>query len=128
MAGLAEEVSKDEVRPYFFDVSWNKLRVLGCQLGLEPHELDALTHRDKIDSEALLEECFKKEKISTWQEFVNVLEKPALSQHDLSTKIRLKYLSDSPSTTPNPDMEMPITGSKFMNLYMSCTFQCRECM
>ena len=119
-----ERVPIEDVREYFFEVTCN-LRVLGSQLGLEPYELDNLTHQNKIDREELLEECFKKEKITSWQEFVNVLEKPSLGQHKITKEITERYLSreetltsmspiQSPSlsTASHSDMETTNTGSE----------------
>lgn len=109
---VSEELDrlKDEIRPYFKTVGCN-LRVLGSQLGLEPSELNDLDRRaarERTDlTELLLEECFKKEKITSWHEFVTVLEKPALAENSIAKDIRSRFLrqysgSESDSSLPSP--------------------------
>ena len=92
MAGTTEteKVFKEGIRKYFFELTCN-LRVLGSQLGLEPYELDDLTQQNKIDREALLEECFIKGKLTSWQELVNVLKAPSLDQHKIADEITRNY-------------------------------------
>ena len=105
-ASSSAEITMEEVRPYFSELSCN-LRVLGSQLRLEPYELDDLCLHDKHSQgdprQRLLEECFKKEKITSWKQFVSVLEKPALDQVAVADRIKAKYRfetqSDSEATT-----------------------------
>lgn len=113
-------INIDDVRPYFFELTCN-LRVLGCQLRLEPPELDDLCLEKQVDArQTLLEECFKKEKITSWEQFVCVLEKPALAQEALAEKIRMKYGLRSPSTSstnfhsPSASSETSNTGSELI--------------
>ena len=107
----AEELAKlkDEIRPCFIELDCN-LRVLGSQLGLktsELNDLDRRSERDRTDfKELLLDECFKKEKIVSWHQFVTVLEKPALAQNSITKDIRSRFLrqysSESDSSLPSP--------------------------
>ena len=66
---------KDEIHPYFIELDCN-LRVLGSQLGLKTSELNNLDRRSEREGtdlkELLLDECFKKEKITSWLQFVTV--------------------------------------------------------
>jgi hypothetical protein len=115
LMNVSEELErlKDEIRPYFKKIRCN-LRVLGSQLGLEPSELNDLDHRSEREGtdlrELLLEECFKKEKITSWHQFVTVLEKPALAQNSIVKDIRSRFLdlrqysgrSESDSSLPSP--------------------------
>ena len=88
-------VTKEDVRQYFSEVTCN-LRVLGSQLGLKPYELDDLRLREQSDPrQILVDECFNKDKITSWQELVNVLEKPALNQGAIADQIRGKFLRQS---------------------------------
>lgn len=88
-------ITKEDVRRYFSEVTCN-LRVLGSQLGLEPYELDDLSLRKQSDPrQILVDECFNKLKITSWQQLVNVLEKPALNQGAIAEKIRGKFLRQS---------------------------------
>ena len=88
-------VTKEVVRRYFSEVTCN-LRVLGSQLGLEPYELDDLSLREQSDPrQILVDECFNKDKIRSWQQLVDVLERPALDQGAIAEKIRGKFLQQS---------------------------------
>lgn len=90
-------ITKEDVRRYFSEVTCN-LRVLGSQLGLEPYELDDLGLQKQSDPrQILVNECFKKEKIVSWQQLVDVLEKPALNQGAIANKIKSKHLRQSSS-------------------------------
>ena len=79
-------------------------------LGLEPSEVNELDRRSEREGtdiiELLLEECFKKEKIKSWHQFVTVLEKPALAQNNIVKDIRSRFLrqcsSESDSSLPSP--------------------------
>ena len=85
-------VTKEDIRQYFSEVTCN-LRVLGSQLGLKPYELDDLRLREQSDPrQILLDECFNKDNITSWQELVSVLEKPALNQGAIADQIRGKFL------------------------------------
>lgn len=107
------EISIEDVRPYFSELTCN-LRVLGSQLRLEPYELDDLwSQRPSNVRQRLLEECFKKEKIESWQQFVDVLEKPAINQQAIAEKIRERYLhSPASGNLHSSSVEIRITGSK----------------
>ena len=88
-------VTKEDVRRYFSEVTCN-LRVLGSQLGLKPYELDDLSLRDQSDPrQILVNECFNKDKIKSWQQLADVLERPALNQGAIAEKIRGKFLRQS---------------------------------
>jgi hypothetical protein len=88
-------ITKEDVRRYFSEVTCN-LRVLGSQLGLKPYELDDLSLRKQSDSrQILVDECFNKDKIRSWQQLVDVLERPALNQGAIAKKIRGKFLRQS---------------------------------
>ena len=72
------------------------LRVLGSQLGLEPYELDDLSLREQSDPrQILVDECFNKDKITSWQQLADVLERPALDQWAIAEKIRGEFLRQS---------------------------------
>ena len=108
------EISIEDVRPYFSALTCN-LRVLGSQLRLEPYELDDLWSQKPSDiRQRLLEECFKKEKITSWQQFVDVLEKPSVSQQAIAEKIKERYLHESPTpgNLHSSSVEIYNTGSK----------------
>ena len=125
---VSEEMDKlkDEIRPYFKKVGCN-LRVLGSQLGLEPSELNDLDRRSEREGtdivELLLEECFKKEKIKSWHQFVNVIEKPALAQNNIVKDIRSRFLrqcsSESDSSLPSPMSVQSASGPGFSSLEAS---------
>ena len=125
---VSEELDKlkDEIRPYFRKVGCN-LRVLGSQLGLEPSELNELDRRSEREGtdiiELLLEECFKKEKIKSWYQFVTVLEKPALAQNNIVKDIRSRFLrqcsSESDSSLPSPMSVQSAGGPGFSSLEAS---------
>lgn len=127
LGSISEELDKlkDEIRPYFKKVGCNH-RVLGSQLGLEPSELNDLDRRSEREGtdliELLLEECFKKEKITSWHQFVTVLEKPALAQNNIVKDIRSRYLrqhsSESDSSLPSP-MSVQSAGPGFSSLEAS---------
>ena len=92
---LEVPVVKDDVRQLFSELTCN-LRVLGSQLGLEPYEIDDLRLREQSDPrQILVDECFKKEKITSWQQLVDVLKKPSLTQQAIANKIKLKFLRQS---------------------------------
>ena len=101
-------ITKEDVRRYFSEVTCN-LRVLGSQLGLEPYELDDLGLRKQSDPrQSLVDECFKKEKITSWQQLVNVLEKPALDQGAIAEKIRGKFLRQSSMESTTSSRSSPL--------------------
>ena len=88
-------VTKEDVRRYFSEITCNP-RALGSQLGLKPYELDDLRLREQSDPwQILVNECFNKDKITSWQQLVSVLEKPALNQRAIAEKIRGKFLRQS---------------------------------
>jgi hypothetical protein len=88
-------ITKEDVRRYFSEVTCN-LRVLGSQLGLKPYELDDLSLRKQSDPrQILVDECFNKDKITSWQQLVDVLERPALNQGAIADKIRGEFLRQS---------------------------------
>ena len=126
------DLTIEEIRPYFSELTCN-LRVLGSQLGLEPYELDDLRlhrHGQGDARQRLLEECFKKEKITSWQQFVSVLEKPALAQMAVADRIKLKYgvrpsfnsqvthsrVQSPTALSDHSSMEIDQTGSEFFNI------------
>ena len=86
---------KEDIRPFFMRIDCN-LRVLGSQFGLEPSELTDLELRSVQTSTdfrmLLLDKCFEKEKITSWEQFVSVLEKPVLIQTGVSMEIRRTIL------------------------------------
>lgn len=95
-------MTKDDVRPYFDRVTCS-LRVLGSQLGLEPYELDDLERMSaqtlSNPRQLLVDECFKKEKLTSWHQLATVLEKPALRQRKIASDIRRQYLTCSTSSS-----------------------------
>ena len=109
-------VSIEDVRPYFSELTCN-LRVLGSQLRLKPYELDDLWSQTQASNvrQRLLEECFKKEKITCWQQLVDVLEKPAVNQQAIAEKIRERYLQSLTSSVNlnSSSTEIHNTGSKY---------------
>ena len=121
-------ITKEDVRRYFSEVTCN-LRVLGSQLGLEPYELDDLGLQKQSDPrQILVNECFKKEKIVSWQQLVDVLEKPALNQGAIANKIKRKYLrqSSSESTTSSrtssfrsPSSPMEISSGRTLHVVIT---------
>ena len=67
------------------------LRVLGCQLGLKPSDLDTLLPPDQSRPYQqllfqILSKCSEKEFLS-WVKLVSVLRKPALKQYRIANKI-----------------------------------------
>lgn len=132
----AQGITKEDVRQYFSEVTCN-LRVLGSQLGLEPYELDDLGLQMQSDPrQILVDECFRKVKITSWQQLVDILEKPALNQGSIANKIKEKYLKQSASlesTTSSSGMSsfqspaspMDISGGRklakfIINLMLTC--------
>ena len=97
-----QEISEDDVRHYFSELTCN-LRVLGSQLGFEPYELDDLNRQNQTDfRQVLASECFKKEKIKSWQHLVDLLNKPAVNQQAMADQIKQRFLprqSSMESTT-----------------------------
>ena len=93
-----DEITKEDVRPYFRTIDCS-LRVLGSQFRLDPGNLNDLERRSAQTStdlrELLLDECFKQEKIKSWQQFVTVLQKPAVGQRSIVDEIRKKFSSVS---------------------------------
>ena len=90
-----DEITKEDVRPYFTTIDCS-LRVLGSQFGLDPGKLTDLERSAQSSSdlrERILEECFKQEKITSWYQFVTVLEKPALSQKSIADDVRKRFSS-----------------------------------
>ena len=89
-----DEIKKEDVRQYFAKIDCS-LRVLGSQFGLEPSkltDLERLSAQTLMDHrQLLLEECFKHEKITSWHQFVTVLEKPAVCQKSLAEDIRRRF-------------------------------------
>ena len=89
-----DEITKECVRPYFAKIDCS-LRVLGSQFGLEPSrltDLERLSAQTLMDNrQLLLEECFKLEKITSWHQFVSVLEKPAVCQKSIADDIRRRF-------------------------------------
>lgn len=122
-------VTKEDVRRYFSEVTCN-LRVLGSQLGLEPYELDDLSLRKQSDPrQILVDECFNKDKIKSWQQLVDVLERPSLDQGAIAEKIRGKFLRQSSLESaassgisslqsPDPLSPMEISGRRKQNLIL----------
>ena len=92
-----DEITKEDVRPYFTTIDCS-LRVLGSQFRLDPGKLTDLERSAQSSSdlrERILEECFKQEKITSWYQFVTVLEKPALSQKSIADDVRRRFSSVS---------------------------------
>ena len=87
-------ITKEDIRPYFTTIDCS-LRALGSQFDLDQGKLSDLERRSAQTStdlrELLLDECFKQEKIKSWQQFVTVLEKPALGQRSIADEIRKKF-------------------------------------
>lgn len=82
------------LREYFASLTCN-LRVLGSQLGLEPSELDGIEDKAKSLSErkqVLLDECLRKERISSWEELAFTLEQPSLKLTKMAFEIKKKYV------------------------------------
>ena len=88
-----DEITKEGVRPYFKTIDCS-LRVLGSQFGLDPGKLSDLERCSAQTStdlrDLLLDECFRQEKIKSWQQFVTVLQKPALGQRSIADEVKKK--------------------------------------
>ena len=98
------------------------LRVLGCQLGLKPSDLDTLLPPDQSRSYhhflyQILSKCSERELLS-WVKLVNILRKPALRQYRIANKIcnayRIIYTSPGDSITslqsPRSGLESSLTS------------------
>ena len=119
-------VTKEDVRRYFSEVTCNP-RVLGSHLGLEPYELDdPVSLRKQSDpKQSLVDECFKKGKLRSWQQLADVLERPALNQGAIANKIRREFSSrqsslessagSRTSSLQSPQSPMEISGKRIWN-------------
>ena len=131
-----EEVS--ELRDYFAKMTCS-LRVLGSQLGLEPHELNELEENYKKladRKQMLLQVCLRKEKLMSWEQLSITLEKPALKMTALATEIRQKHVSDSKqasfdsmtshSSVNSPTSPMEVSPGEFIFtiILSSCPPKC----
>ena len=123
-----DQITKEDVREYFVKIDCS-LRVLGSQFGLETSKLTDLEHQatDPMNlRQLLLDECFKQEKITSWHQFVTVLERPALDQRSIANEVRRRFSSVSrqvsmdsaassisiTATTPmSPSSSMEASGS-----------------
>ena len=119
-----EEIA--QLREYFSKMTC-RVRVLGCQLGLEPHELDEIeedTSNLADHKRLLLDTCIRKRLLKSWEELVAVLEKPALRQHRWATEIRKKHIYsrqfslDSHSSMNSPSSPEQSLGSSFSSAMM----------
>ena len=82
---------KDDIRPYFSNMDCS-LRVVGSQFGLEPSELTDLENRSAQTSiSLLLDKCFTKEKITSMDQFVSVLDRRILRQTAITNEIRKSF-------------------------------------
>ena len=84
----------DVLRSYFSKMTCN-LRVLGSQFGLEPYELDEVEENCKTladRKQGLLEELIRKEKLTSWEQLANTLERPALKLRRLAIEIKQKHV------------------------------------
>lgn len=117
--------SEDEaaIRDYFSRMTCN-IRVLGSQLGLEPHELDEVEHSSPflcVQKQGLVNKCFDKNKFSSWEHLVAVLEKRALNLRRMTSEIRdkhIKYSSESLSSISSP-MSLEASFSSSMEVDQS---------
>ena len=135
-----QAITKEDVRRYFSEVTCN-LRVLGSQLGLEPYQLDDLSLRKQSDPrQILVDACLEKEKITSWQQLADVLERPALNQGAIAEKIRERFLRQSSlesttrsssrtSSLQSPLSPMEISNKRKLLSYKSCDFNnlCSYC-
>ena len=91
---FVDEVTKEDIWPYFVKIDCS-LRVLGSQFGIEPSKLTDLERRSGqalMDlRQLLLDECFKLEKITSWRQFVTVLEKPIVKEQSIADDIRSRF-------------------------------------
>ena len=96
------------------DLSCN-LRVLGCQLGLKPSDLDTLLPPDLSHPPSLfqiLSKCSEKELLS-WIKLASVLRKPALKQYRIASKICTTYgiMIGSSESDSIGSLQSPRSGS-----------------
>ena len=94
------------------------LRVLGCQLGLMPSDLDTVLPPDQSRSYQyllfqILSKCSEMPELLSWTKIASVLRKPALKQYRISNKICNMYKvktgsSESDSIT---SLQSPRSGS-----------------
>ena len=90
------------------------LRVLGCQLGLKPSDLDTLLPLDQSRPYQqllfqILSKCNERELLS-WIKLVSVLRKPALKQYRIANKIcnAFKIMTGS---SESDSLQSPRSGS-----------------
>ena len=122
-----DEITKEDIWPYFVKIDCS-LRVLGSQFGIEPSKLTDLERRSGqalMDfRQLLLDECFKLEKITSWHQFVTVLEKPIVNEKSIAVDIRSRFnlsrqvsmdSATSSATTPMSPLQslssMEVSGS-----------------
>ena len=94
------------------------LRVLGCQLGLKPSDLDTLLPPDKSCPQYqellfhILSKCSEKELLS-WIKLASVLRKPALKQYRIANKIYTTYgiMTGSSESDSVTSLQSPRSGS-----------------
>ena len=93
------------------------LRVLGCQLGLKPSDLDTLLPPDQSHPYQylllkVLSTCSDKELLS-WIKLASVLRKPALKQYRIANKIRTTYgiMTGSSESDSIGSLQSPRSGS-----------------
>ena len=126
---FVDEITKEDIWPYFVKIDCS-LRVLGSQFGIEPSKLTDLERRSGqalMDfRQLLLDECFKLEKITSWHQFVTVLEKPIVNEQSIADDIRSRFhmsrqvsmdsgTSSTTATTPMSPLQslssMEVSGS-----------------
>ena len=101
------------------------LRVLGCQLGLIPSDLDILLPPDQSRPYQqllfqILSKCNEKELLS-WIKIVSVLRKPALKQYRIANKIcnAYKIMTGSSESDSIASLQSPRSGSLESSLTFS---------
>jgi hypothetical protein len=96
----------------------SNLRVLGCQLGLMPSDLDTLLPPDQSSRPyqqllfQILSKCSENELLS-WIKLASVLRKPALKQYRIANKICTTYgnMTGSSESDSIASLQSPRSGS-----------------
>ena len=103
---------------FFMENNLNcNLRILGCQLGLKPSDLDTLLPPDQSHPYQyllfqILSKCSEKELLS-WIKLASVLRKPALKQYRIASKICTTYgiMTGSSESDSITSLQSPRSGS-----------------
>ena len=99
------------------------LRVLGCQLGLKPSDLDTLLPPDRPYQHLLFQILYKcnEWELLSWIKIVNILRKPALKQYRIANKIcnAYKIVTGSSESDSIASLQSPRSGSLESSLTFS---------